>query len=52
MENNKKFNIEEIEHVYIYGLNHNEEDIDDRVTTVEEKVNEIIKYLKNKEGEE
>ena len=52
MENNKKFDIEEIEHAYIYGLSHNEEVIDDRVTTVEEKVNEIIKYLKNKEGEE
>ena len=37
--------IEEIKHVYIYGLPPNVEMVDDRVTTLEEKINEIIQVV-------
>lgn len=37
--------IEEIKHVYIYGLPPNVEMVDDRVTTLEEKINEIIEVV-------
>jgi len=38
--------IEEIEHEYIYGLNENEEKIDDRVSRFEDKINALIKNQK------
>lgn len=38
--------IEKIEHEYIYGLNENEEKIDDRVSRFEDKINALIKNQK------
>ena len=38
--------IEEIVHEYIYGLNENEEIIDDRVCRFEDKINTLIKNQK------
>lgn len=38
--------IEELEHIYIYGLPENIEKVDDRVSKTVEKVNELIKAVK------
>ena len=38
--------IEEVKHIYIYNLPPNVESVDDRVTINEEKINEIIKAIK------
>lgn len=48
--------IEEVKHIYIYNLPPNVESVDDRVTMNEEKINELIKAVKqlnkiNKKGE-
>ena len=38
--------IEEVKHIYIYNLPPNVESVDDRVTINEEKINELIKAVK------
>jgi cystathionine beta-lyase family protein involved in aluminum resistance len=46
--------IEEVKHIYIYNLDPNVEKVDDRVSTNVEKINELIKAVKqlNKKLEE
>lgn len=38
--------IEEVKHIYIYNLDPNVEKVDDRVSTNVEKINELIKAVK------
>ena len=38
--------IEEVKHKYIYNLPPNVEEVDDRVTMNEEKINEVIRAMK------
>lgn len=47
--NNTKLNIDIIPHQYTYGLSENEEILDDKITKLEEILNKIILYLKEKE---
>ena len=37
--------IEKLKHIYIYNLDPNVEKVDDRVTKLEEKINEIIEVV-------